>query len=43
MGYYPTYEPQFISKIFVWGLGLGLTALGLLLMRRFHLVILNRS
>lgn len=43
LGYYPTYEPQFISKVFVWGLGLGLTALGLLLMRRFNLIILNRN
>lgn len=42
-GYYPTYEPQFISYGFVFGLGLGLTALGLLLMRRFHLIILSRN
>ena len=42
-GYYPTYDPQFISEVYVLGLGLGLTALGLMLMRRFHLVILTRT
>lgn len=41
-GYYPTFEPQYISYVFVLGLGLVLTALGLVLMRRFHLEILNR-
>lgn len=42
MGYYPTFEPQYISILFVVGLSLILTALGLLLMRRFHLEILGR-
>ena len=42
-GYYQTYEPQYISYIFVFGVALTLTALGLILMRRFHLDILNRN
>jgi capsular polysaccharide transport system permease protein len=42
-GYYPTYEPQYISQGFVAGLALILTALGLLLMRRYHLEILARK
>lgn len=42
-GYYPTYEPQYISGVYVWGLAFGLTALGLLMMRRFHLIIMNRG
>jgi capsular polysaccharide transport system permease protein len=42
-GYYPTYEAQFVSPVFVWGIALGLTALGLLLMRRYHLQILGRK
>lgn len=41
MGYYSTYDPQFVSYVFVMSLALGLTAIGLLLMRRFHLVILG--
>ena len=41
-GFFPTFEPQYISITFVLGLGMGLTALGLLLMRRYHLEILNR-
>ena len=43
MGYYPTYEPQYISYVFVLGFALTLTALGLVLMRRFHLEILSRN
>ena len=42
-GYYPTYEPRFISYVFVFGLASVFTALGLVLMRRFHLEILNRK
>jgi capsular polysaccharide transport system permease protein len=41
-GYYATYEPQYISHIFVFSLGLGLTAFGFLLMRRFHLILVGR-
>lgn len=40
-GFYPTYEPQYISQTFVVGVGLVLTALGLLLLGRFHRDILN--
>lgn len=42
-GYYPTFEPQYISYGYVFGLGLGLTALGLMLMRRFNLTIMTRN
>lgn len=42
-GFYPTFEPQYISGSYVYGLSLVLIALGLLLMRRFHLQILGRS
>lgn len=43
MGYYPTYEPQYISMVFVFGLAMILTALGLVLTRRYHLEILNQN
>ncbi|MDO6586846.1 ABC transporter permease [Salipiger sp. 1_MG-2023] len=40
-GFYPTYEPQYVSHAYVVGIGLGLTALGVLLLGRFHRDILN--
>ncbi|MBU2963496.1 ABC transporter permease [Citreicella sp. C3M06] len=40
-GFYPSYDPQYISHTYVVGLGLGLTALGVLLLGRFHRDILN--
>jgi capsular polysaccharide transport system permease protein len=42
-GFYPTYDPHYVSVLFVLGLGMGLTALGLLLLRRYHLQILARG
>ena len=42
-GYYPTYDPQHVSVVFVLVPGLVLTALGLLLLRRYQLWILNRT
>lgn len=41
-GYFPTYQPQFVAPIFPITLGLLLTVFGLLLLRRYHLWILNR-
>lgn len=40
-GYFPTYEPQFVSVVFALVPSLVLIALGLMLMRRFHLRLLN--
>lgn len=40
-GFYPTYEPQYISHTYVIGVGLVLVALGTLLLGRFHRDILN--
>lgn len=42
MGYYPMYEPQFISVTFVMIVGLVLLTFGLLLLRRHHLQIISR-
>lgn len=42
-GFYPTYEPDYVSHIFVYGLSFALIAFGLLLMRRYHLQILGRT
>lgn len=42
MGYYPTYEPQYVSVFYTLTVGLVLTAFGLLILRRFQLWILNR-
>lgn len=41
-GYFPTYEPQFVSLMFALIPGLVLFTLGLLLLRRHHLFILSR-
>ncbi len=40
-GFYAMYEPQFVSIPFVLGLALALTALGLLLNRRYHQEIME--
>lgn len=40
-GVYPTYSPQFVSLAYVYGIGIVLTAFGLLLLRRFHLRVLE--
>ncbi|MGX9357548.1 ABC transporter permease [Roseobacteraceae bacterium S113] len=42
-GIYPMYEPQYISVVFVLGMAFVLTALGLLLLTRYHREILQRS
>ncbi|UTS82953.1 Polysialic acid transport protein KpsM (plasmid) [Phaeobacter piscinae] len=41
-GFYPTYNADYVSHSYVLLIGLALTALGLILMRRYHRVILNR-
>ncbi|CUH82617.1 ABC transporter permease [Tropicibacter naphthalenivorans] len=41
-GFYPTYEPHYVSVLYVLGWGMVTTALGLLLLRRYHLEILAR-
>lgn len=41
-GYFPMYDPQFVSPLFVLTVGLVLTAFGLLLLRRHHLHIISR-
>jgi len=41
-GYYPTYEPQYVSVVFMAAPGLILTFLGLLLLRRHSMTIVNR-
>lgn len=41
-GFYPTYVAQYVSLPFTAGVALGLVALGLLLMQRFHLELLER-
>lgn len=42
MTFYPTFEPQFISHLYVGTFALVLIAMGLLLLRRFHLEVLER-
>lgn len=42
MGYYSTYEPQYISVIYTLTVGMVLTAFGLLILRRYQLWILSR-
>ncbi|WP_311199553.1 ABC transporter permease [Phaeobacter inhibens] len=41
-GFYPTYNADYVSHAYVLLIGMTLTALGLILMRRYHRVILNR-
>ncbi|MFS4583712.1 ABC transporter permease [Phaeobacter sp. C3_T13_0] len=41
-GFYPTYNADYVSHSYVLLIGMSLTALGLVLMRRYHRVILNR-
>ncbi len=41
-GFYSTFEPQYVSVLYVLGWGMVCTALGLLLLRRYHLEILGR-
>jgi capsular polysaccharide transport system permease protein len=40
-GFFPTYGPQYLDLVYVWGLALVALALCLLLMRRFHRDILQ--
>lgn len=40
-GFYPMYDASFVSLTYVFGLALGLTVLGLMLLGRYHLDILN--
>ena len=40
-GFYPLYESSYISPTYVFGVALSLLAMGLLLVRRHHLTILN--
>lgn len=35
-GIYPSYEPQYVSQVYVLGLSMGLLALGLVLLSRYH-------
>ncbi len=42
-GFYSMYDPAFVSHVFVLGVGLALTAFGLLFMRQHHAEILTRS
>lgn len=39
--FYPTYDASYVSPAYVFGLGLGLCALGLVLLGRYHRDILN--
>ncbi len=41
-GFYPTYNPDYVSHVFVWALTLSLLALGLVLMRAHHKTVLER-
>ncbi len=41
-GVYPNYQPAYVNPLFVLFVSLALLGLGLLLMRRYHRVILNR-
>lgn len=41
-GFYPLYTPEYVSMTYVWGVGLVLNALGVMLMRRFHQRFLKR-
>lgn len=41
-GIYPTYSPQFVSLPLLFGSGIVLTAFGLLLLKRFHLQVLEK-
>jgi capsular polysaccharide transport system permease protein len=41
-GYFPTYEPQYVSVFYTLTVGLVLCAFGLLILRRYQLWILNR-
>lgn len=41
-GFYSTFEPHYVSVLYLLGWGMGATALGLLLLRRYHLEILGR-
>jgi len=42
-GFFPSYAPQFLDPAFIWALALAALASGLLLMRRFHLEILQKG
>jgi len=40
-GFYVTYDAPYVSPLYIFGLGLVLTTLGLVFLRRYHRVILN--
>ena len=40
-GIYPTYSPQFVSPAYVFGISIAFTAFGLVLLRRYHLRVLE--
>ena len=40
-GFYPMYDSSYVSPTYAFGVALGLLAMGLLLVRRHHLTILN--
>ena len=41
-GFYPGYDPLYVSLPYVFGIGLSLAAMGFLLLRRYHLDLLAR-
>ncbi len=41
-GFYPSYGAEYVSKIYVYGLGLGLTVLGLLFLKRYYRDLIHR-
>ena len=41
-GFYPTYSAPYINELFVLGVSMGLMAMGLILLGRYHRDILNR-
>jgi len=41
-GFYPTYDADYVSRIYVYGLGFGLMLFGLLFLKRFHRDLIDR-
>ncbi len=41
-GFYPNYHPTYVSLTFVFGTGFVLAAFGFLLLRRYHLDLLEK-
>ncbi len=40
-GFYPSYDAPYVSLVYVWGLSLGLTLIGMVFLRRYHRDLLN--